>query len=106
MTNNAAINEQWALKFDTSTAFKCYGKGVGMIAQGSTLQAFSPVNPSTNQPYFTIPQQAFGAGWSAGEVILFTTIAAAKPLLLMRCVSPGHSALDQDSMTLMFAGNA
>lgn len=106
VTNNAAINEQWALKFDTSTAFKCYGKGVGMIAQGSTLQAFSPVNPSTNQPYFTIPQQAFGAGWSAGEVILFTTIAAAKPLLLMRCVSPGHSALDQDSMTLMFAGNA
>lgn len=106
VTNNAAINERWALKFDSSSAFKCYGKGVGMIAQGSTLQAFSPVNPSTNQPYFTIPQQAFGAGWSAGEVILFTTIAAAKPLLLMRCVSPGHSALDQDSMTLMFAGNA
>lgn len=106
VTNNAAINEQWALKFDTSTAFKCYGKGVGMIAQGSTLQAFSPMNPSTNQPYFTISQQAFGAGWSAGEVILFTTIAAAKPLLLMRCVSPGHSAIEQDSMTLMFAGNA
>lgn len=106
VTNNAAINEQWALKFDSSTAFKCYGKGVGMIALGSTQQTFAPVNTSTNQPYFTIPQQAFGAGWSAGEVILFTTIAAAKPLLLMRCVSPGHSAIEQDSMTLMFAGNA
>lgn len=106
VTNNAAINESWVLKFDSSTAFKCYGKGVGMIALGSTQQTFAPVNPSTNQPYFTIPQQAFGAGWSAGEAILFTTIAAAKPILLMRCVSPGHSAIEQDSMTLMFAGNA
>lgn len=106
VTNSAAINEQWALKFDSATAFKCYGRGVGMIATGNTLQAFAPMNPATNQPYFTIPQQAFGAGWSAGEVILFSTVAAAKPLLLMRCVSPGHSNIDQDSMTLMFAGNA
>lgn len=106
VTNNAAINEQWAIKFDSATAFKCYGMGVGMVGAGSIQQTFTPINPATSQPYFTIPQQAFGGGWSAGEVILFSTVAAAKPLILMRCVSPGHSGLEQDSMTLMFAGNA
>lgn len=105
VTNDGAINEQWCLIFTSHTAFRVVGEGVGQVGIGDTTNDLAPLNTITNKPFFTIPAAAFGAGWQAGECIRFGTVAASKPAMMIRTVSPGHSTIDRDSITLMFRGN-
>ncbi|MEL4280700.1 MULTISPECIES: hypothetical protein [Shewanella] len=103
--NNNAINEDWVLIFTSPTAFRCVGKGVGQIATGDTINDFSPVNPLTQQPYFIIRKEAFGAGWQQGEAVRFRTYASSKPAMLLRSVASGHSQITTDRAVLAFRGN-
>ncbi|MDD4864536.1 MAG: hypothetical protein PHE38_11040 [Alishewanella agri] len=104
--NRSAINERWVIVFTSPTAFNCIGQGLGLIASGDTLNDFAPINPNTLQPYFVIRSQGWGGGWNAGECVRFNTEAAAKPLVMLRSVSAGHSQIEQDSIRLHFRGNA
>lgn len=104
--NRSAINERWVIVFTSPTAFNCIGEGLGLIASGDTLNDFAPINPNTLQPYFVIRKEGWGGGWNAGECIRFNTSAAAKPLVMLRSVSAGHSQIEQDSIRLHFRGNA
>lgn len=104
--NRSAINERWVIVFTSPTAFNCIGQGLGLIASGDTLNDFAPINPNTLQPYFVIRKEGWGGGWNAGECVRFNTEAAAKPLVLLRSVSAGHSQIEQDSIRLHFRGNA
>ncbi len=106
VSNNSAINEDWALVFTSPTAFRCIGRRFGQIQTGDTLNPFSAINVKTGDVMFTIPQQAFGAGYNAGEAIRFTQVAASRPAMLVRATNPGHSNITQDSLTLVFRGNA
>lgn len=106
LVNADAINESWAIIFTSDTAFRCVGKNVGQVATADTLTDFAPVNPATGQPYFIIRADAWGGGWQPGNVLRFNTVAASKPAALLRSVSAGHSAIDQDSIRLHFRGNA
>ncbi|MFB2653878.1 hypothetical protein [Shewanella seohaensis] len=103
--NNNAINEDWVLIFTSQTAFRCVGKGVGQIAIGDTLNDFAPVNPLTQQPYFIIRKEAFGAGWGTGEAVRFRSYASSKPVMLLRSVASGHSQITTDRAVLAFRGN-
>ncbi|KRS22815.1 hypothetical protein AAY72_01490 [Alishewanella sp. WH16-1] len=104
--NQSAINERWVIVFTSPTAFNCIGEGLGLIASGDTLNDFAPINPNTLQPYFVIRKEGWGGGWNFGECVRFNTEAAAKPLVLLRSVSAGHSQIEQDSIRLHFRGNA
>ncbi|MFV0597984.1 hypothetical protein [Shewanella sp.] len=103
--NNNAINEDWVLIFTSPTAFRCVGKGVGQIATGDTLNDFAPINPLTQQPYFIIRKEAFGAGWQQGEAVRFRTYASSRPVMLLRSVASGHSQITTDRAVLAFRGN-
>ncbi|MCL1114694.1 hypothetical protein L2703_13965 [Shewanella basaltis] len=105
VTNAAAVNEDWAIVFTSSTAFRCVGKRIGQIATGDTLNDFAPINTLTNQPYFVIRSGAFGAGWNPGEAIRFATVASAKPVMPIRTVQAGHSQINTDRAVLAFRGN-
>jgi hypothetical protein len=105
VTNQAAVNEDWALVFTSATAFRCVGKRIGQIATGDILNDFAPINPITSQPYFVIRSGAFGAGWNPGEAIRFATIASAKPAMAIRTVQAGHSQITADRAVLAFRGN-
>lgn len=105
VTNAAAVNEDWAIVFTSSTAFRCVGKRIGQIATGDTLNDFAPINSLTNQPYFVIRSGAFGAGWNPGEAIRFATVASAKPVMPIRTVQAGHSQINTDRAVLAFRGN-
>ncbi|MGX9460626.1 hypothetical protein ACWXWU_05205 [Shewanella sp. A14] len=105
VTNAAAVNEDWALVFTSSTAFRCVGKRIGQIATGDTLNDFAPINSLTNQPYFVLRSGAFGAGWNPGEAIRFATVASAKPVMPIRTVQAGHSQINTDRAVLAFRGN-
>lgn len=105
MNNKGAINEDWAIIFTSSSAFRLVGKSVGQVAIGDTLNDFIPMNTLVSQPYFIIRQEAFGTGWNAGEVIRFKTYAASKPIMLVRSVQSGHSNITTDRALLSFRGN-
>ena len=80
VTNRDAIEERWALIFTGTTSFRIVGETVGEIGIGSTNSNTSPLNPMTGQPYFTIPQAAWGSGWSANNLVRFNTAAAKYPV--------------------------
>lgn len=80
ITNRDAIEERWALIFTGSTSFRIVGQTVGEIGVGSINSNTSPLNPMTGYPYFTIPQAAWGTGWSASNVVRFNTGAAKYPV--------------------------
>lgn len=105
VTNDGAINEDWAIIFVTATAFRLVGRNVGQVATGDTLNDFSPMNALVGKPYFIIRQEAFGGGWNPGEAIRFFTFAAAKPVMLVRVVESGHSNITNDRTLISFRGN-
>ncbi|AUR84130.1 coil containing protein [Vibrio phage 1.049.O._10N.286.54.B5] len=105
VTNETATNEDWVLVFTSATAFTCTGKRLGQIGSGDTLNDFAPINSITNSPFFVIRNEAFGAGWSAGEAIRFETFASADPIMAIRTVQAGHSQITTDRTVLAFRGN-
>ena len=88
VTNEGAETERWAIVFTNATDFRLIGERFGQIAAGDTSVDFLPLNPITNQPYFTIPAAGWGTGWAAGNVLRFNTTGARAPFWAMRTISP------------------
>jgi hypothetical protein len=94
--NHSAIQERWALIFTTATLFNVIGEHVGQIITGANINTdTAPINPNTNQPYFTIPSGGWGSGWSAGNVLRFNTYAANAPVWIIQSIGQGK-ATDPD----------
>ena len=105
VSNRGAIQEQWALIFTGTTAFRVVGKSVGEIAQGNTASTCAPINPSTGAPYFSINPLGWGAGWATGNVLRFNTIAANFPVWIARTIQQGPASAQNDSFTLQIRGD-
>lgn len=105
LTNIGAIAQRWAIVFTSTTAYNVIGESVGNIYSGDTLNDCAPINSFAGAPYFTLRKAAFGAGLNPGEAFLFETLAASKPIMVTRSVSPGHSEIVRDNSTLSFRGN-
>ena len=94
--NHSAIQERWVLIFTTATLFNVIGEHVGQIVTGANINTdTAPINPNTNQPYFTIPSGGWGSGWSAGNVLRFNTYAANAPVWIIQSIRQGQ-ATDSD----------
>lgn len=103
--NRGAVPERWKIKFNSSTAFELYGENRGLVATGSTAVDFSPTNPQTGTPYFTITADGWGSGWSIGNTTFFETEAAAAPLWMIRTVLPGLATVDDDQLKIELRGD-
>jgi hypothetical protein len=107
VTNDGATQERWALIFTGTTAYNCVGENVGQIASNiSIVNNFSPHNPATGQPYFTIYALGFGGGWSAGNVIRFNTVAANYPVDIARTILQSNPTETSDLFSIEIRGNA
>jgi hypothetical protein len=104
LLNEGAVTDRWACVFTSATQFNLISERLGQIAAGNIGSDFSPLNPLTSQPYFTLLAAGWGSGWLAGNVLRFNTQAAAAELWLARCVEPG-AALADDQGTLLFLGD-
>ncbi len=104
LTNEGAETERWAFVFTTATDFKLIGESLGQIASGSTATDFAPINPITNQPFFTIDSAGWGTGWQAGNVWRMNTLGARAPFWSTRCISPGTAA-STDGAFFQFRGS-
>jgi hypothetical protein len=96
LTNADAITERWAIRFTAATAFEVIGETVGIIAAGNTTTDLAPINPRTNQPYFTLRRQGWGSGWSVNNALRFDTVGGLAPVWMVRTTLPGtpHGATD------------
>jgi len=106
VTNAGCIQERWALVFTSTTAFSLYGEYSGLVASGSTGADFSPLNPVTSVPYFTINHLGWATGWATGNVLRFNTVAANTPLWLARTTQQSDPAVYSDNFKLQIRGDA
>lgn len=105
ITNKGAIQERWALVFTDATNFRIIGEVSGQIGTGSVNADCSPMNPITNQPYFTLKKEGWGTGWVSGNVLRFNTVAAMYPLWCIRTVKQSEPTVLSDNFQIMYRGD-
>lgn len=105
VTNRGAEQDEWAIVFTNSTAFRIIGKMSGQVGTGSINEDCFPVNPATNAPYFTIRKEGWGQGWQSGYTMRFRTIAATYPVQVIRTVKASDPVQMSDSFQIMFRGD-
>jgi hypothetical protein len=90
VVNNAScIEERWLIKFRSSTHVDVIGEHAGQVLTNVPIAAvIAPVNPNTNEPWFTVNPNAFGSGWSGGNAIRFNTKSATVPMWVLQAISP------------------
>lgn len=104
--NHSAVQERWKIKFTNSTQFELIGETLGVVAIGNTDADFSPINPMTGSPYFTIKESGWGSGWVSSNIMRFNTDAAAAPIWAIRTVLPSNVKVKEDSVMIEFRGDA
>lgn len=106
ITNRDAIEERWALVFTSDKAFNIIGQTVGQIGTGTTSTLTAPINPMTGYPYFTIPSEAWGTGWSANNVVRINTAAAKYPIWIGNAIQQHQgSSTDNYDFTIGYHAN-
>lgn len=105
-TNVGSIQERWAIVFTGSTAFSCYGEYSGLVATGNTSTDFAPVNPVTNEPYFSLNKLGWGSGWASGNVLRFNTKGANFPIWLARTTLQSDPQVYTDNFKMQIRGDA
>lgn len=105
-TNNlGALTERWAVQFTSTTAFRVIGEHLGVIAVGNTGEDCSPMNPTTGQPYLTIPAAGWGLLWAQGNVLRVNTVGALPSAWVARTVLQGPETVPNDSFALLGRGD-
>ena len=105
VTNKGSIQERWSLVFTSNTTFRIIGEISGFIGNGETNSHCSPINPTTNAPYFTIKKEGWGSGWASGNALRFNTIAANHPIWVIRTVKQSEPTVLSDSFQIMLRGD-
>jgi hypothetical protein len=105
VTNKGCIQERWAIIFTGSATFKLVGEYTGQIATGDINTDFSPINPETGVPYFTIRAGGWGTGWATGNVLRINTIAANYPVWVVRTILQGDASAGEDRFRICVRGD-
>lgn len=103
--NRGSVPDRWKIRFTGAQSFDLLSEQRGQVASGNTEADFSPINPQTGTPYFTIKADGWGSGWSVNNTIRFDTDAAAAPLWVIRTVLPGLAEVDDDQMSIELRGD-
>ena len=98
--NDGAERDSWTITFTSPTAFTCSGAKEGSVGSGVITSDFSPTNPNTGQPYFTIDKNGWGGTWAIGETISFITDPSALPIWWKEIVPPA-TAQEPDNLTVL-----
>lgn len=96
VTNEGCDTDRWLLRWLTTTTVELISEKRGLVWSGTYTSAsadIAPINPRTRDenglngtPYLTIPQQANGGGWSAGNVVRINTVGAIADFWIARAI--------------------
>jgi hypothetical protein len=98
--NDGTERDSWTITFTSPTAFTCSGAKEGNVGTGSVSADFSPINPNTGQPYFTVDKDGWGGTWAIGETITFITDPSVFPIWWKQIVPP-VTAVENDNLTVL-----
>lgn len=98
--NDGAERDSWTITFTGATTFTCSGVNEGSVGVGGVSSDFSPINPDTSQPYFTIDKNGWGGSWLSGDTITFTTDPSAFPIW-WREIVPSSTAAESDNLVVL-----
>jgi hypothetical protein len=108
-TNRGALEERWAIIFETSTTYRVVGEAVGVIATAVPLTTNLAIeNPNfPGSPYFTLQGSGgqWGSGWAAGNVLRFNTSGANYPIWGVRTVLQGTITEESDGFQVAVRGD-
>ena len=104
--NSGAVNERWALVFDSDQHFSIIAEQRGVVGEGYITQDVQPISEITRKPYFFIDYRGFGSGWAAGNVIRFNTEAATGAIWTVRTTLQGPEGPAYDHYVIQPRGDA
>ncbi len=102
--NNAgSINGKFTLTFSSATAFALTCDQITLNNYtGNTGADYSPENPNTAQPFFTLPPAFFNGAYEAGSTIIFSTTAATIGVWCERIIPAGTVYASANAFMLGF----
>lgn len=92
ITNRGGENDRWALVFTSATGFQTFSELGGLIGTGSTTSNYSPINPATGAPFFTLSSSGWAPNLLVGSVFRFNTEGASRPVWAVQCINPSAAA--------------
>ena len=95
--NDGTEQDDWTITFTSGTAFTCAGTKEGSVGSGAITADFSPTNPNTSQPYFTLDEDGWAGTWASGDTITFTTSPATLPFW-WREIVPAATAAETNNL--------
>lgn len=103
--NIGGVYDDWTITFTSATAYTCAGANEGAVASGGTiLSDYSPNNPLTGTPYFTIKSAGFSGVFQSGDTVTFRTTPAAVPLWAKRVIPAGTAAYSANTAYIALDG--
>lgn len=102
LNNAGTVDEDWGIMFTSPTTFNLArnASGATVIAGGNISTDFSYINPTNNQPYFTLPASLFNSTYAAGDYFNFGTSSASLPIFLERIIPAGTDYAAGNSVLL------
>lgn len=94
--NVGTIADSITVTFTGTGLFSVAGTIAGSLGSGSVSSSFSPINPVTSTPYFTIPSGFFTGTWINGDICTFTMTPSAMPLWIQETI-PASTAANSDN---------
>lgn len=105
VTNQGAESDRWAIVMGTDgDSFKCYSELLGQVGSGSVSADFSPINPATGAPAFTLYAASWAVDLPVNGVLRFNTVGASVPIWAARCVQPGAASASASMAIALLGG--
>src|SRR5690606_37670315 len=117
VTNEGCDTDRWVLRWTGTTAVELISEKRGLVWSGTWTPGgddIAPINPRTRGqdgqggvPYMTIPGDANGGGWSAGNVVRINTVGAIADFWITRAIQQSDEPLDDgaDGCEIYALGN-
>lgn len=96
-TNLNTIEDVVTVSFTALGAFTASGTISGSLGSGTVATDFTPVNPVTSAPYFTIPAAFWGGSWVLNDYIVLRMNSSGKALWLREIV-PASTAQNANNL--------
>lgn len=100
LSNGGTEFDTFSLTFTSAFAFTASGFYAGNLPSGQITAQYSPVNPKTGKPYFTIPSACWSGAFEAGNSVTLVTLPSAKGFWLKEVVPAGCPHEPDNRITL------
>ena len=86
--NRGSVYDTITLTFISSTNYHASGAYLGSLGYGGIYEDFSPINPNTSTPYFTILKETWEGTWATDDEVSFDVYPPSCPLWVTYILAP------------------